>query len=167
MSSPDEFEPSSQLVLQRVRNRMIEYFELTADEGAQAEYQARAPISVANELINQWDDWFHEPLSAFAEPVFSSAERNALVEFNRTRNEVAGATRAQLPALETFQASAAWMQLQRAASNALGIFSVRGRLPEHESVHLKYVLDRNIVGVALVKNFWNLSTLFVAPAHQR
>jgi GNAT superfamily N-acetyltransferase len=36
-----------------------------------------------------------------------------------------------------------------------------------DSVHLKYVIDREIVGVALVKNFWNLSILFVAPAHQR
>jgi GNAT superfamily N-acetyltransferase len=36
-----------------------------------------------------------------------------------------------------------------------------------DSVHLKYVLDRKIVGVALVKNFSNLSTLFVTPDHQR
>jgi GNAT superfamily N-acetyltransferase len=36
-----------------------------------------------------------------------------------------------------------------------------------DSVHLKYVLSRKIVGVALVKNFSNLSTLFVAPEHQR
>lgn len=36
-----------------------------------------------------------------------------------------------------------------------------------DSVHLKYVLDHKIVGVALVKNFSNLSTLFVAPDHQR
>jgi len=40
-------------------------------------------------------------------------------------------------------------------------------LDRSDSVHLKYVLDQKIVGVALVKNFWNLSTLFVAPTHQR
>jgi GNAT superfamily N-acetyltransferase len=36
-----------------------------------------------------------------------------------------------------------------------------------DSIHLKYVIGREIVGVALVKNFWNLSILFVAPAQQR
>ncbi len=36
-----------------------------------------------------------------------------------------------------------------------------------ESLHLKYVHDGAIVGVALVKDFRNLSTLFVAPACQR
>ncbi len=40
-------------------------------------------------------------------------------------------------------------------------------LDRSESVHLKYVLDGKVVGVALVKDFWNLSTLFVAPAHHR
>ena len=36
-----------------------------------------------------------------------------------------------------------------------------------DSVHLKYEVAGEILGVALVKNFWNLSTLFVAPARQR
>jgi GNAT superfamily N-acetyltransferase len=43
----------------------------------------------------------------------------------------------------------------------------RWELDRTDSVHLKYVIDRKIVGVALVKKFWNLSTLFVAPAYQR
>lgn len=43
----------------------------------------------------------------------------------------------------------------------------RWELDRSESVHLKYVLERTIVGVALVKRFWNSSILFVAPAHQR
>jgi GNAT superfamily N-acetyltransferase len=36
-----------------------------------------------------------------------------------------------------------------------------------DSVHLKYEVAGEILGVALVKNYWNLSTLFVAPAQQR
>ncbi len=36
-----------------------------------------------------------------------------------------------------------------------------------DSVHLKYEVGGEILGVALVKKFWNLSNLFVAPARQR
>ena len=36
-----------------------------------------------------------------------------------------------------------------------------------ECVHLVAVLQGSIVGVVLVKDFWNLCSLFVDPAHQR
>jgi GNAT superfamily N-acetyltransferase len=35
------------------------------------------------------------------------------------------------------------------------------------AVHLKYVIDARIVGVVLVKNHWNLCSLFVDPGVQR
>ncbi len=35
-----------------------------------------------------------------------------------------------------------------------------------QGCHLKCTLDGNIVGVILVKKFWNLCSLFVAPGHQ-
>ena len=43
----------------------------------------------------------------------------------------------------------------------------RWQLDRAQGVHLKYTVDRQIAGVALVRNFWNLAMLFVAPAYQR
>jgi GNAT superfamily N-acetyltransferase len=36
-----------------------------------------------------------------------------------------------------------------------------------QSIHLKYTLDQAIGGIILVKKYWNLQLLFVAPAYQR
>jgi GNAT superfamily N-acetyltransferase len=36
-----------------------------------------------------------------------------------------------------------------------------------QSIHLKYTLDRAIGGIILVKKYWNLQLLFVAPSYQR
>lgn len=36
-----------------------------------------------------------------------------------------------------------------------------------QSIHLKYLDAGKIVGVILVKDFWNLANLFVLPSHQR
>ena len=36
-----------------------------------------------------------------------------------------------------------------------------------EACHLKYVLERKIVGVILVRNYWNLCGLFVLPSHYK
>jgi len=36
-----------------------------------------------------------------------------------------------------------------------------------ESIHLKYSSEGNIVGVVLVKEFWNLTNLFVLPTQYR
>ena len=36
-----------------------------------------------------------------------------------------------------------------------------------EALHLKYEDRGQIVGVILIKRFWNLTNLFVAPSHQR
>ncbi len=38
---------------------------------------------------------------------------------------------------------------------------------KNESIHLKYSSDGNIVGVILVKEFWNLANLFVLPTQFR
>jgi GNAT superfamily N-acetyltransferase len=43
----------------------------------------------------------------------------------------------------------------------------RWREDSADSLHLKYGLSDEIVGVALVRNYWNLSTLFVSPTRQR
>ena len=49
--------PSERVVEQRVRNRVIEYLELTSSLAAQADYEKSVPIAyVPYEVINQWED---------------------------------------------------------------------------------------------------------------
>ena len=38
---------------------------------------------------------------------------------------------------------------------------------QDKCIHIKYLIDEVIVGMALVKDFWNLACVFVAPEHQR
>jgi len=38
---------------------------------------------------------------------------------------------------------------------------------KEKCIHRKYIDNGAIVGMILVKDFWNLSCLFVAPEHQR
>ena len=52
---------SRQLVHQRIRNRLIEYFELLSSEADLLDYEASVPINLFAEIINQWEDWLAEP----------------------------------------------------------------------------------------------------------
>jgi hypothetical protein len=72
------------LLLQRIRNRIIEYLELAASADEQRDYERRVPIAhVPNEMINQWEDWVNgDDLDRYGPPVFSEDERRALRSFN-------------------------------------------------------------------------------------
>ncbi|MDF3065408.1 MAG: hypothetical protein K0R38_1009 [Polyangiaceae bacterium] len=48
MSQEQEAEPTQQVVLQRIRSRIIEYPELASSFGDQREYQSVAPVNGAN-----------------------------------------------------------------------------------------------------------------------
>jgi hypothetical protein len=130
MDSHDEVEPSPQLVLQRVRNRLIEYLQLVASRQAQLLYQASARVDVSTELINQWDDWFPKEPGLLVDPVFTSEERLALARFHSVMLEVVDALPRNIPDLGTFQTLPAWTRLQQAATQALATFATRGVLDE-------------------------------------
>ena len=78
-----------------------------------------------------------------------------------------------LPETRTIIENAIRGRVVHSAQDAQGLVAVIDAIlrdwevDQSESVHLKYVLGGRIVGVALVKNFWNLSSLFVEPAYQR
>lgn len=128
-------EPTRQLLLQRIRNRIIEYLELASSFEAQREYQQVAPVHVPNEVINQWEDWVQAPrVPAFAEPVFSRPEQEAVAAFYGVWQQVAADTPDPLPPLETLQATAEWQRLRSAAVVALAVFAARGRLSEEEEL---------------------------------
>lgn len=133
MSQDREAEPTQQVVLQRVRNRIIEYLELAGSFADQREYQARAPVNVANEVINRWEDWVRGPRDpAFVAPVFSAAEQDAVAQFHYIWNAVADSTPDPLPDLEALFDTDEWQRLRDAALVALRVFLTRGKLPEDQ-----------------------------------
>ncbi len=132
---PSDRVPARRIVDQRIRNRIIEYLELASSFDAQRAYQARAPVSVPSELINQWEDWVSDPNSpVFARPPFSAAEREAILSFHCVWDSVASATPDPLPPLEQTLQLPQWSELRRAAERALCVFTVQGRLPEDREV---------------------------------
>lgn len=127
--------PSKQLVLQRIRNRIIEYFEVTGSFEEQHEYQLSAPVSVPKEMINQWEDWVSDPNSSdFSLPVFTSQERTAIGTFHAVWDDVAASTPNPLPPIDETHRLPAWERLRTAARAALRVFEDRGRLPEDEEI---------------------------------
>jgi hypothetical protein len=135
MSREQRVEPTRQVVLQRIRNRIIEYLELASSFDGQREYQSRAHVPVPQEIINQWEDWVRGPSDpAFAEPVFSAAERDAVARFHKIWDEIASSTPDPMPSLDALFVTAAWQQLRDAALDALRVFRIRGRLPEDKEV---------------------------------
>jgi hypothetical protein len=136
MGHPKAAEPTRQVVLQRIRNRVIEYLELASSYEDQREYQSRVPIHVPNEIVNQWEDWVQCPGDlTFSEPVFSAAERDAVVRFHAVWDEVANNTPDPLPDVEDLFVTEEWRRLRDAALDALQVFRVRGKLSEdHEIV---------------------------------
>lgn len=135
MSQEHAAEPTPKVLLQRVRNRIIEYLELTRSFDAQRQYQSCAPVHVPNEVINQWEDWVRGPRDpAFVHPVFSKAEQDAIARFHGTWRDVAANTRDPLPELDALLVTAEWQALRDAADDALRVFLVRGKLSEDEGV---------------------------------
>jgi hypothetical protein len=123
---------SQRLVLQRIRNRIIENLSTMASFDEQRTYAKRVPICyVPYELINGWEDFVDSPRPAhFTEPVFSSVECDAIEQFYPHWRDAADALPEGFPPLEDVLNSPYWMRLRDAAREALAAFLIRGRLPE-------------------------------------
>jgi hypothetical protein len=126
---------TEQVIGQRVRNRIIEYLDLTSSFERQREYEANVPIAhVPGEVICQWGDWVDENrFEWYGAPVFSRAEVEAMKKFHTTW-ELAADCLGGRPRLEEVQRLPEWIQLRDAAAEALSVFSVRGKLPEDEEM---------------------------------
>lgn len=119
------------LVLQRVRNRIIETLELASSHEIHREYQRNRPqVDVAAEIFNQWEDWVPTDWRSRYTPgdVFTSSEIAAIAAFEAVWNEVADS----LPelSLDVLMQMPAWRRLADAGAASLRIFLERGRLPE-------------------------------------
>ena len=125
--------PSEQLVRQRVRNRLIDYFELAASFDQQRAYQAAAPdVSVPNEVVNQFEDWVDLPVrrADYPAPVFDEFEVGALERFAGTWGRVSDQMPQAMPELVEALRLPEWEVLRRGAADALRVFQRRGRMPE-------------------------------------
>lgn len=128
--------PSERVLLQRVRNQLIDYLEIAASFQAQHDFQAQAPQThVATEVLEQWADWvspnWQEELKA---PTFSEAERNAITQFQLIWQDTDNKLVRPLPALAYIQLAPAWQQLRAAAEECLCVFMLRGKLSDTEEV---------------------------------
>jgi hypothetical protein len=129
-------EPSRRLVMQRVHNRMIEYWEFASSVEAQREFERTHPFAAAAwEVIEQWADWewaHGDPL--FREPAFTSDERGAVNEFHRVWAPIARTSRGIPDDLESAARTDEFARIREAAARSLEVFRVRGRLPEDEEI---------------------------------
>ncbi len=128
----EEGDEAPRLVLQRIRNRIIENLGTMASFDEQRTYAQRVPICyVPYELINGWEDFVNSPRPPhFTEPVFSSMERDAIEQFYPHWGDAAETLPEDFPPLEDVLNSSYWMRLRDAAREALAVFLIRGRLPE-------------------------------------
>ncbi len=137
----DASNPSAMLILQRIRNRITEYFELASSYQEQRAYDAAGSIAfVPNEIINQWEYWVNENWrGCCVTPVFSAEEQAAVADFDAVWNAVADETPNPLPPLECVIGTEPWERLRIAATGALCVFRVRGKLSEdHEDFSLPF-----------------------------
>jgi hypothetical protein len=130
--------PSVNLVLQRIRNRIIEYFALTASFDAQVNYQLNAPlVNVPLEVINQWEDWVQPDWQQYMTgPVFTQDELDAIGQFSDVWCEVSKKTPNPLPSLDTLFNTLEWQQLADSSAKALTVFQLRGQLSEQLDDHV-------------------------------
>ena len=124
--------PNPTAVMQRIRNRIIEYLDLAASFDDQVAYQAAVPaVHVPHEVINQWEDWVQPNWrDHFGAPVFSPDEIAAIGQFHQVWSTVTETTPNPLPPIERLFDTLQWQQLASASATALAVFQKRGKLPE-------------------------------------
>ena len=122
-------EVSNIVMLQRIRNRIIEYL------GAVSSYEKQGEMG-PTAIICRWEDWVVESWNEdYVDPVFSKEEQDAIGKYNATWEQVADLTPDPPPALEELVNTEAWKRLHDEAEKSLAVFHKRGKLSEeHEGI---------------------------------
>lgn len=129
--------PSRRVVSQRIRNRIIEYFDLVASYEAQVEYEQRVPfVNIPYEVINQWEDSVPPLPNAPVDhlDVFSAEELREIDLFRSVWDAAADAIGKDFPSLAFVQSLPEWNRLRERAMTAGSVFQKRGLLPEDREV---------------------------------
>lgn len=138
MSSPDEEHPSTRLVQQRTRNRMIDFLEWVSSYDEQRKYQRAAYgfLNIPHEVFREHETCFFEG-ATYDEPIFTPAERAVIISLNEVLDWVWDDSHVFddfYPDLEDLIGTEDWEQLRAAAERALSVFQQRGRLPDDEEI---------------------------------
>jgi hypothetical protein len=125
----------AQVLLQRVRNHLIEYLEVAASFEAQRAFQEQSPeLDVPNEIIQQWSDWISPDWEKeLVTPVFSEHELIAIRQFQTIWQAITQDLVQPLPTLLILQHSPLWEKLRTCAEQTLSIFMTRGRFSEEKA----------------------------------
>lgn len=123
---------TSQLVYQRIRNRIIEMLEWIIES------ENKVPTLGFDELINAWEDWVSSPLQkdAFPVPVYTAAENDRLREVSFALDALCNATPTSITDDVAVLALPEWVVVVETARNAHAELMMRGRLSEDEEVRL-------------------------------
>ena len=113
------------LTQQRIRNRLIEYFDWAASFEDIAEMGAF-------ETINSWEDWADCDSSFFVEPVFSLSEQKEIRDFYTAWNAASDGTPKDIFDAKTLSDMECWREFRTAAEVALHVFQQRGKFSEDE-----------------------------------
>jgi hypothetical protein len=124
--------PSGLLILQRIRNRIIEELELTSSFEEQRRYDIAAPLAhVPSEVVCGWEDWVDDKkINGYGPPVFSEAEVLAIKVYHAQWQGIVDSLRVAQLSLDQVQELDQWKRLSVAAQHALKAFTKRGKLPE-------------------------------------
>jgi hypothetical protein len=128
----DQRKVTSQLVYQRIRNRIIEMLELLIEcESSPSEFGL-------NELINFWEDWVSSPLQEdeFPTSVYTEVEGKLLREVSLTINAFCEVTPQSITDETGAMALPEWTAVIVTARLAYITMMKRGRFSEDEELSL-------------------------------
>jgi hypothetical protein len=121
----DADHPSKAVVLQRVRNRVIEYLQMLCS------YMVDPPPWNLNETLNQWQDWTDGP-DKFPVPPYTENERGLLDDVQIAWDRFCDVTPKVITDPEAEKRRPEWAALQSTAEKALGELVRRGRMSESD-----------------------------------
>jgi hypothetical protein len=131
--SDHDDKPSKQVVLQCIRNRIIEYLDgISSREWAEKNKHVSSTY-VVDDAVNQWDDWVRPGWRDYLiPPVFSIDEQDAISSYHTTLENVDDSISNALP--DILRDTPEWEDLRRQAERSLSVFLERGRFSDDEEV---------------------------------
>ncbi len=131
--------PSEQILLQGVRNRLIDYLEVAASFEAQMTFSEQSPqVNVGLEVLEQWADWVGPDWQTdFLLPVFSEDELFGIEQFQQVWLGCRARLLQEQPELMPLTALFVhrdWRYLRVGAEMLLALMMKRGKLSESEEI---------------------------------
>ena len=120
---------------QRVRNGLIQYFELASSEELLLKYQRDVPIAqVLVELVEQFEDWFkleHIKDGWYKEPTYTKEEIASILRFSEIWEMLLDLPE-YVDSIGNFLSSKYWPPFQKEAKQTLEVLMKRGYLSDEK-----------------------------------